>query len=485
MELRKCLGKFLCILLLCAAGRVSAQTFTVLTSLSSVAPPGGGGNLVWSPVQGFDGNFYGTTQGGGGTCANDPFATCGVVFKVTPTGTLTVLHEFCQGACTDGGAPYAGLILNANGNFYGTTTQDEVNHGGTLYEITPAGTVAPLVSLTGQGAEGIPYGSIVAAYDAFYGVTGLGGASEYGTVYKVTPSGTLTTLHTFSGTDGEEIGVTGVGLLEGTNGNFYGVTAYGTESSNGCGSIFKMTPKGVLTTLYGFSNSSAEGCGPIDGLAQAANGDLYGTTVGGGGNANDGTIFKITAAGALTSLYSFCSESNCADGSGPDSGLILGTDGNFYGTTVYGGANNQGAIFQITPGGAYKVLYSFCSQSGCADGESSYSRLMQATDGNFYGTTSDGGGGNNGGTFFKLSMGLPPFVETFPASAKVGTQVEILGTDLKRASSVTFNGTAATFKVEGPTLIVASVPAGATTGKIRVSTPGGTLLSNVTFRVLP
>ncbi len=484
MELRKCLGRFLCVLLLSAAGRVSAQTFTVLTSLSSVAPPGGGGNLVWSPVQGFDGNFYGTTQGGGGTCANNPFATCGVVFKVTPTGTLTVLHDFCQGACSDGGAPFSGLILSANGNFYGTTTQDLVNHGGSVYEITPAGVVTPLVSLTGQGAQGIPYGSVVQASGAFYGITGQGGVDEFGTVYKVTTSGTLTTLHTFSGSDGEEIGLTGVNLLEGANGMFYGVTAYGTESSNGCGSIFKMTPKGVLTTLYGFANTSVEGCGPIDGLAQASNGDIYGTTVG-GGSPNDGTIFKMTASGALTSLYTFCSESNCADGSEPDSGLILGTDGNFYGTTVSGGANNQGAIFQITPAGAYKVLYSFCSQPGCADGESSYSRLTQATDGNFYGTTSDGGGAGNGGTFFRLSMGLAPFVETFPTSAKVGTQVEILGTNLKEASSVAFNGTAAVFSVEGPTHIVATVPAGATTGKIRVGTTSGTLLSNVAFRVLP
>jgi uncharacterized repeat protein (TIGR03803 family) len=165
--------------------------------------------------------------------------------------------------------------------------------------------------------------------------------------------------------------------------------------------------------------------------------------------------------------------------------LILGTDGNFYGTTVYGGANDQGAIFQITPEGAYKVLYSFCSQAGCADGRSSYSRLIQATDGNFYGTTSDDGGGNNGGTFFKLSMGLAPFVETIPASAKVGAQVELLGTDLTGATSVSFNGTAAVFKVQGPTLMVATVPTGATAGKVRVSTPGGALVSNVAFRVSP
>jgi uncharacterized repeat protein (TIGR03803 family) len=193
----------------------------------------------------------------------------------------------------------------------------------------------------------------------------------------------------------------------------------------------------------------------------------------------------MTAGGVLTSLYSFCIESNCADGSEPDAGMILGTDGNFYGTTVYGGANNQGEIFQITPEGAFKVLYSFCSEAGCADGRSSYSRLIQATDGNFYGATSDDGGGNNGGTFFKLSMGLAPFVETIPASGKVGTQVEILGSDLTGASSVSFNGTPAAFKVDSPTLIVATVPAGAITGKVRVSTPGGELLSNVAFRVSP
>jgi uncharacterized repeat protein (TIGR03803 family) len=291
-------------------------------------------------------------------------------------------------------------------------------------------------------------------------------------------------LHTFSGTDGDEIGLTGVGLLEGANGSFYGVTAYGTESSNGCGSIFKMSTQGVFTTLYGFSNTSTEGCGPIDGLVQTPNGDIYGTTVG-GGTANDGTIFKMTAENTLTSLYSFCIESNCADGSEPDAGMILGTDGNFYGTTVYGGANNQGEIFQITPEGAFKVLYSFCSEAGCADGRSSYSRLIQATDGNFYGATSDDGGGNNGGTFFKLSMGLAPFVGTIPASGKVGTQVEILGSDLTGATSVSFNGTPAVFKVDSPTLIVATVPAKATTGKVRVSTPGGELLSNVAFRVSP
>ncbi len=484
MEPRNWLSKILCALLVCAAGQASAQTFTVLTSLTAVAPPGGGGNLVWSLVQGRDGTFYGTTQGGGGTCANNPFATCGTVFKVSPTGALTVLHDFCQGACTDGGAPFSGLVLGPNGSFYGTTTQDLVNHGGSIYEMTPAGVVTPIVSFTGGGAEGTPYGAVVEAYGGFYGITALGGAAEDGTIYRVTPNGTLTTLHTFNGGDGEQIGLTGVGLLEGANGNFYGVTPYGTANSDGCGSIFEMTPKGTFKTLFGFPNTSTEGCGPIDGLTQTPSGDLYGTTVG-GGVANAGTVFKISPKGTLTSLYSFCSQSNCDDGSGPDAGMILGTDGNFYGTTVYGGDSNQGVIFQITPSGTYKTLYSFCSEFACADGSSSYSNLIQATDGNFYGTTSSGGGGNNGGTVFKLSMGLAPFVQTMPSAGKVGAPVEILGTDLTGATSVTFNGTPAAFKRQGTTLIIATVPAGATTGKIRVVIPAGTLASYVAFRVSP
>ncbi len=484
MELRNSLGKILCVLLVCAAGRVSAQTFSVVANLGAVAPPGGGGNLVWTLVQGFDGNFYGTTEAGGATCANNPFATCGTVFKVTPTGTLSVVHEFCQDPCTDGGAPYSGLTLSPSGNFYGTTSQDLVNHGGTVYEMTPLGTVTTLHSFNGSNGEGTPYGPVIQAYGAFYGATGLGGSAGDGTIYKVVPSGTLTALHTFSGSDGEEIGLAGEGLLQAPNGDFYGVTPYGTQNSNVCGTIFKMSPTGALTTLFGFNSNSLQGCGPFGVLAAGPNGDLYGTTVGGGAP-NDGVIYKIAPDGSFTLLYTFCSQSFCTDGSLPNAGMILGTDGNFYGTTIYGGANNQGTIFQMTPAGVYKTLYSFCSQGGCADGASSYSALIQAPDGNFYGTTSDGAGGQNGGTVFKLSMGLAPFVETVPAYGKVSAKVAILGTDLTGATGVTFNGIAASFKVASPTLIVATVPAGATTGKVRVSGPGGTLVSNIAFRIRP
>ena len=435
MKSKKLFAKFFCVLLLCAVGQASAQTFTVLTSLSSVAPPGGGGNLVWSLVQGVDGNFYGTTQGGGGTCANDPFATCGVVYKVTPAGKLSVIHDFCQNGCTDGGAPFSGLFLSPSGTFYGTTTQDLVNHGGTVYSITAAGRVTTLHSFTGGGGEGTPYGPVIEANGDFYGITALGGSAQDGTTYKLTPGGTLTTLYTFNGNNGEQVGLVPEGLLQAPNGALYGLTPFGTQNSNTCGTIFKMSPKGATTTLYNFENTSAQGCEPADGLVLGPGGDFYGTALS-GGPANDGTIFKMSPSGTLTVLYNFCSESNCADGSTPNAGMTLGTDGNLYGTTIFGGATNGGTIFQITPGGTFNVLYSFCSQTGCADGESSYSGLIQATDGNFYGTTSSGGGGNNGGTAFKLSMGLAPFVQSLPGYGKVGAQIKILGTDLTGTTGV-------------------------------------------------
>jgi uncharacterized repeat protein (TIGR03803 family) len=481
LELRNRLGKVLCVLLVCVAGRASAQTFTVLTSLGTVAPPGGGGNLVWSLVQGLDGNLYGTTNGGGGICANNPFATCGVVFKVTPAGKLNVIHEFCQNGCTDGGAPFSGLFLSSGGNFYGTTTQDLVNHGGTVYSITPSGKVTSLVSFTGGGGQGTPYGPVTEVNGDFYGITALGGSAQDGTTYKLTPSGTLTTLHTFNGANGDQVGLVGEGLLQAPNGDFYGLTPFGTQNSNTCGTLFKMTPAGATTTLSRFANTSAQGCEPATDLV-LGDGNFYGTALT-GGLANEGTIFKATPDGTLTVLYSFCSQSNCADGSTPNAGMILGTDGNFYGTTIFGGASNGGTIFQITPGGTFKTLYSFCSQADCADGETSYSTLIQATDGDFYGTTSDGGGSENGGTVFKLSTGLAPFVQSLPGYGKVGAQIKILGNNLTGTTSVTFDGITATFKVETSTAIVATVPTGAATGRIQVDTPRRKLVSNVAFRV--
>src|SRR5208282_794266 len=278
-------------------------------------------------------------------------------------------------------------------------------------------------------------------------------------------------------------------LIQATDGNFYGTTAYGgaygVGSGDTCGTVFKITPSGVLTTLHSFDCTDGEA--PIAGLIQATDGNFYGTTSE-QNNGTSGTVFKITPSGTLTTLYSFCSQSGCTDGEGPYAGLVQGTDGNFYGTTLFGGVNDScidgigcGTIFKITPSGTLTTLYSFCSQSGCTDGAEPWVGLVQDTNGNFYGTT-DVGGGNNGAVF-SLSVGLGPFAKTLPTSGPVKSAVQILGTDLTGATSVSFNGTEAKFKVASATLITTTVPKGASSGFVAVITPGGTLTSNVPFVV--
>ena len=194
-------------------------------------------------------------------------------------------------------------------------------------------------------------------------------------------------------------------------------------------------------------------------------------------------MFKITPAGTLTTLYSFCSEAYCSDGAYPSASqpLARGTDGNFYGTTFMGGTGSAGTLFEVTPEGTLTTLHSFCYSISCRDGAGPDAGLMQATDGNFYGTASQGGLGS--GTAFSLSVGLGPFVETVPTAGKVGTKVIILGNNLKGTTSVAFNGTEAKFEVVSDTEITTSVPGGATTGYVTVTTPKRKLQSNVVFRV--
>ena len=149
------------------------------------------------------------------------------------------------------------------------------------------------------------------------------------------------------------------------------------------------------------------------------------------------------------------------------------------------GVRGAGTVFKITPSGTLTTLYSFCAQGGCTDGSDPYAGLVQATNGDLYGTTF-AGGADGFGTIFSLSVGLAPFVETQPTSGEVGAAVNILGSDLTGATGVSFNGTAATFAVVSRTLITATVPTGASTGKVEVTTPGGTLSTrDVNFQVLP
>lgn len=459
------------ICLLCAATAIGlpAQTFKVLINFYA---PGTGSNPWGSLIQGTDGNLYGTTRDGG--AYGD-----GVVFNTIPTAqNFTVLTSFI-GYPTNGNNPEAALVGGTNGNYYGTTfsggTEAICSGGcGTVFKITSTGRLTTLHSFDYDDGQNPSAGLVQATNGSFYGTTYGGGAPNYdGTVFKITPSGTLTTLHSFAGgSDGESPWGS---LVQVTNGNLYGTTIYGggggCPGGYGCGTVFKITPAGKLTILHSFGGSDGEA--PIGALLQATNGKLYGTTSGGGAN-SDGTIFKITLAGTLTPLHTF---SYWIDGSQPYGGLIQATDGNLYGTTLYGGPYGSGTIFKITPGGMLTTLHSFNGTDGAAP-----NALLQGTDGNFYGTTMQGGS-NGDGTFFSLSVGLGPFVKTLPTSGKVGSVVKILGTNLTGASSISFNGTAAAFTVVSASLITTTVPSGATTGTVQVVTPSGTLSSNVPFRV--
>jgi uncharacterized repeat protein (TIGR03803 family) len=326
----------------------------------------------------------------------------------------------------------------------------------------------------------------------FYGTTSTGGVNGYGTVFKIASPGKLTTLYSFCSQANCVDGASPyAGLIQSTDGNFYGTTLYGGANNSACGpyfcgTVFKITPAGHLTTLYSFG---LEGTGP-NGLVQAANRNFYGTTATGGNN-SWGTVFEITPQGQLTTLYNFCSQTNCTDGAEPFAGLIQATDGNFYGTTYYGGTNPSacngmwcGTVFKITTAGKLTTLHSFDAK----DGGQPSAALAQATNGNFYGETTVGGdltcnAPSGCGDIFSLSVGLGPFVETQPTSGKVGNAVIILGNNLKGVNRVTFNGTAAKFKVISSTEIKTTVPSGATTGFVTVTTSKKTLKSNVVFRV--
>ncbi len=345
---------------------------------------------------------------------------CMAVVNAAPaqSNLFQTLYSF-QG--WDGSNPgYETLVRDADGNLYGTTTgQNDGN--GTVFRLAPDGTLTQLHYFCTRGAHGscwdgsAPYAGLVQGTDGnFYGTTSQGGVylnvynpNSLGTVFQITPEGTLTTLHSFQFTDGAQpYGA----LLQASDGNYYGTTSSGGIENglcDGCGTIFKMTPAGALTTLYRFCSqpNCADGSTPVAGLVQGSDGSLYGTTYAGGTNCTPygcGTIFKITTDGTFTTLHSF----DYLHGAHPESALIQARDGNFYGTT-YGGGNNGafcqegcGTAFKITAQGALTTLYSFCAQEQCADGDMPVAGLIQGRDGSFYGTTTYGGNcGNCGCTY--------------------------------------------------------------------------------------
>ena len=259
--------------------------------------------------------------------------------------TFQLLYKF--NGTTKGGEPFAGLVQGSDGNFYGTTAKGGTSPAcyagcGTVFKITPGGVLTTLHSF--NGLDGFePQGTLVQGNDGnFYGTTGSGGTGRYGTVFKITPGGMLTTLASFDASNGS----IPVGLVQGSDGNFYGTTAGNGGGDPTTGTVFQITPDGSLTTLFSFSGP--DGSGPFGSLVQGGDASFYGTTSEGGTNGGWGTAFRITTNGMLTSLFSF----NGTNGAVPHVALMQGSDGNFYGTTSNGGTGYGG-----TPGTGFGTIF--------------------------------------------------------------------------------------------------------------------------------
>jgi len=386
-----------------AALGLSAQTLTTLDSFGGAS----GADPAAGLLQASDGNFYGTTYAGAKNKSGTVFK---ITANGTLTTLYTFCS---QASCADGERPQGRLVEAGNGDLYGTTYAGGAHNQGTVFKITLSGTVTTLYSFCPHGggcADGrAPEAGLIQATDGdLYGTTYLGGANGGGTVFKITPQGRLTTVYNFCSlarcADGSE---PVAGLIQVTSGEFYGTTYLGGAQGNG--SIFKITPSGTLKTLYSFCSlpNCADGDLPDAGLVEATNGDLYGTTSNGGANDNGfnhpGTVFKITPSGTFATLYSFCALANCADGQGPYALLVQASNGNLYGTTQQGGNAFSGTIFEITPSGTLTTLYSFCSMSNCADGTLPDGGMIQGSDGELYGTTY-GGGAKGYGTVFSFTL---------------------------------------------------------------------------------
>jgi uncharacterized repeat protein (TIGR03803 family) len=431
-------------------------------------------------VQGTDGNLYGTTASGG---ANNH----GTVFGVTPSGTITMVYSFCPvTGCADGSAPGSSLVQASDGNFYGTTVSGGANSLGTIFSITPGGVETVLYSFCNladcsDGDEPVT-GLLLAIDGNLYGTTYYGGSHNDGTIFRYNiAAGTLDTLYSFCSQPSCADGIQPQGqLIQGKNGQLYGTTvAFG---ANGEGTAFRFNPATKrLATLYSFcaQSSCTDGSQPLGGLIQATNGNFYGTTSA-GGTYGVGTVFELTASGTETVVYSF-SENYDGD---PFAALVQGTNGVLYGTTTGGYC---GGVFEIVPKSEdEKLLWTFDEGLASRDGCRPTGSLIQHTNGLFYGTTNGVAGKNfpyPNGTVFSLNVGLDPFVKPQPTSGGVGASITVLGTGLTGTTGVSFNGTSAKFTVNSDTEITTTVPSGATTGKLLVETPGGPLSGDVSFIV--
>ena len=436
---------------------VAAQAQTYTDLYNATASNANIENPFGVIAQGSDGNLYSTSLNGG--------TFFGAIYKVSPTGVEKVINNI-------GFFPASGLTLGTDGQFYGTDQNGGTSNCGQVYKVTAAGKSTILHNFNGT-TEGCDPQSvpIQAANGLFYGTSNS-------VAYSVSSTGVFNILHTFTGPDGTDpVGA----LVQGNDGNFYGTTF--TGGSNNFGVIYKMTPSGAVTVLHNF-DKNPEGASPNFALIQATDGNFYGVTTAGG--TFYGTVFQITPGGAFTVLHTF---TNGSDGSTPSGALVQATDGMLYGATAGGGTSNIGTIFSLTTSGAsYSVLFNFVQATGAVPS----SGLVQHTNGKFYGQTKNGGSSPNCntagcGVFYSFDIGSSGFLRLAKTSGVELSKVGIYGQGFAKGSSVVkFGGVTATaITLSGSTYILATVPTGAKSGNVTVTTGSTTLTSRQKFSVLP
>jgi uncharacterized repeat protein (TIGR03803 family) len=537
MLMSKIAAPMLAVAILFGATAASAQTFTFSKLYNFGTNTGDPRNPSWPGVfaQGRDGNLYSTSQAGG--------IGYGTVFQLTPAGEVKVLYQFPGGtersgltlgtdgylygttftlgtygegsvfkiatdgtgyktlysfkAGTSGYNPSTAPIQGVDGNFYGTTTYG-ITGPGSVYKMTPAGVLTTLHNF--DKTHGFDPTALLQATDGnFYGTTlggGTlnGGPSINGVIFKMTAAGKFTVLHNFTGTDGQ--GPYGP-IIQASDGNLYGTTR--TGGSSGYGVVYKITPAGVYTVLHNFKAFGA-GSGPFAGLVQATDGKFYGATTGPGN-----ILYQITTAGIYTILYTFTPTT----GQLPFVSLFQNTNGILYSDTAGGGTGSLckcGVAYSLNAGlhpfvalvttsgkagqtieilgngltGTTSVKFGTGSASFTVVSDTYMTAVAPATGTTGAVTVTTPSGFRVSSKNFRV---LPVISSFSPTSGPVGSQVVITGTGLTQTTKVTFGGVAATNFTKSATQVTAMVPTGAVTGKIGITTAGGTATSATVFTV--
>jgi uncharacterized repeat protein (TIGR03803 family) len=410
-----------------ALGTAAPSVYASVTFTTVFDFPGAAAKPTFSVVRGSDGNFYGTTAENGATGK-------GSIYRVTPKGEITTIYSFTGGV--DGVSPSSSLAKGPDGNFYGTTSFNHDNTTyGTIYKVTPAGVLTTLHTFTGPDGQ-FPSTELVLGNDGkFYGTlhTGTSGGASDGAVYSITTAGAYKIIYSFKFTDPGS--APRAALIKGKDGNFYGTTSSGQNGFPG-GTVFKLTPAGVLTTLHSFV-AATDGSAPGK-LVQGKDGNFYGTTTNGGNGGSSGAkAFKVTPNGTFTVLHSFDTAANGYPNGVP---LVQASDGNFYGTCSNGGKDGYGVVYRLTPAGSFAIIHAFPAVpvgvlTAALEGANPDAPLIDGGDGFLYGTTSNGAGDREivfrgDGTVFKIALNgtfhlVAPFFSApdgkEPHSALLGT----------------------------------------------------------------